>query len=151
MACLRLVTAFPLRPDFSVPFFIAFISRSTDLEALGLYFFAADFFAAVFFAADFFTGAFFAAVFFATLAFLVLDFFVLVFLDGIFRLSSIHCEADESAKVVSAARPSYGFLSDAMSITKRYFTSAFTTRSKASLIFWMGMTSTSETMLCSAQ
>ena len=33
-------------------------------------------------------------------------------------------------------------------MTKRYFTSCFNMRSKASLICWMGMTSTSETMLC---
>jgi hypothetical protein len=37
MACLRLVTFFPLRPDFSLPCFISFISRSTDLPAAGLY------------------------------------------------------------------------------------------------------------------
>ena len=37
MACLRLFTFFPLRPLFNLPRFIAFISRSTDLPALGLY------------------------------------------------------------------------------------------------------------------
>lgn len=41
--------------------------------------------------------------------------------------------------------------SDAMSIEKRYFTSDLTTRSQASLICWIGMTSTSATMLCSPQ
>lgn len=34
-----------------------------------------------------------------------------------------------------------------MSITKRYFTSCLSIRSKASLIFWTGMTSTSAVML----
>ena len=33
-----------------------------------------------------------------------------------------------------------------MSITNRYFTSCFNMRSKASLIFWIGITSTSATM-----
>lgn len=37
MACLRLVTFLPLRPLFSLPRFIAFISRSTDFPAFGLY------------------------------------------------------------------------------------------------------------------
>jgi hypothetical protein len=55
IACFRLVTFFPLRPDLSLPFFIAFISRSTDEEALGLYFLVLDFFAA-FFAAFFFVA-----------------------------------------------------------------------------------------------
>ena len=35
-----------------------------------------------------------------------------------------------------------------MSMEKRYFTSDLTSRSKASLTFWMGMTSTSAVMLC---
>jgi hypothetical protein len=66
MACLGLVTLRPLRPERSSPFFIAFISRSTDFEAPGLYFlagFAADlravFLAGVFeaaFLADFFAA-----------------------------------------------------------------------------------------------
>jgi hypothetical protein len=55
IACFRLVTFFPLRPDLSFPFFMAFISRSTDEEALGLYFLVLDFFAA-FFAAFFFVA-----------------------------------------------------------------------------------------------
>ena len=49
MACLRLVTFLPLRPLFSLPCFIAFISRSTLLLAFGPYlrpelFFEEDFF-----------------------------------------------------------------------------------------------------------
>lgn len=78
MACFRLVTFFPLPPDFSLPFFWAFTVRPTEREAFGLYFRADDFFAALFFAlfftAFFFAGAFFAAVFtvfFATTFFAV--------------------------------------------------------------------------------
>ena len=41
--------------------------------------------------------------------------------------------------------------SDAMSITKRYFTSLRTIRSYASLIFWIGVSSISDTMPLSAQ
>ena len=63
IACLRLVTFFPLRPLFSLPCFIACISRSTSLPADGLYL-RVDFFAA-FFAGAFFAALFFAAVFFA--------------------------------------------------------------------------------------
>ena len=37
MACLRLVTFLPLRPDFSLPCFISCISRSTFLPAEGEY------------------------------------------------------------------------------------------------------------------
>jgi len=37
MACLRLVTLFPLRPLFSVPRFSSCIARSTFLPAIGLY------------------------------------------------------------------------------------------------------------------
>jgi len=37
---------------------------------------------------------------------------------------------------------------DAMSITKRYFTSLRNMRSYASLIFWIGITSTSAVSLC---
>jgi hypothetical protein len=44
------VTFFPL-PDFSLPFFIAFISRSTDFPAAGLYLRVLD---------DFFDELFFA-------------------------------------------------------------------------------------------
>ena len=42
-------------------------------------------------------------------------------------------------------------LSDAISIENRYFTSAFSNRSYASLTFWIGITSTSEVMLCFPQ
>src|SRR5215472_9028565 len=67
IACFRLVTFLPLRPLFSVPFFISLISRSTLLPALGLYFLPELFFAAFFvaffadFLADFFAVDFFAA------------------------------------------------------------------------------------------
>ena len=44
MACLGLVTFFPLRPDFSLPSFIARISRSTFLLAEGEYLRPEDFF-----------------------------------------------------------------------------------------------------------
>jgi hypothetical protein len=50
MACLRLVTFLPLRPDLSWPFFIAFISVSTLFPAAGEYFRREDFFADDFFA-----------------------------------------------------------------------------------------------------
>ena len=45
MACFGLVTFFPLRPDFSLPSFIARISRSTSLPAEGEYLRPEDFFA----------------------------------------------------------------------------------------------------------
>ena len=52
IACLRLVTFFPLRPLFSVPLFFSRIARSTLLPASGLYFLPADdFFDEVFLAA----------------------------------------------------------------------------------------------------
>jgi hypothetical protein len=38
IACLRLVTFFPLRPDLSVPFFLRFIALSTRFEAALPYF-----------------------------------------------------------------------------------------------------------------
>jgi hypothetical protein len=69
IACFRLVTFLPLRPDFSVPRLNARISRCTSLSADGEYFrreedsFAVDLRAVVFFALLFFE-----------LAFLVLDF-----------------------------------------------------------------------------
>jgi len=44
-----------------------------------------------------------------------------------------------------------GYLSELMSITKRYFTSCLSMRSKASLIFWIGITSTSDVILCLPQ
>jgi hypothetical protein len=49
MACLRLFTFFPLRPDFSFPRLYSCISRSTDLEAFGPYFRFEDFFCAIFY------------------------------------------------------------------------------------------------------
>ncbi len=66
IACLRLVTFLPLRPLFNLPFFIAFISRSTSLPADGLYFRdELDFFALLFFDTVFlldFLVAFFVAM-----------------------------------------------------------------------------------------
>jgi hypothetical protein len=41
--------------------------------------------------------------------------------------------------------------SDDMSITKRYFTSLLSIRSYASLMYWIGITSTSEVMPCLPQ
>jgi hypothetical protein len=38
IACLRLFTVFPLRPDFNLPRLNSCISRLTSLPALGLYF-----------------------------------------------------------------------------------------------------------------
>lgn len=109
MACLRLVTFLPLRPDFSLPCFIAFISRSTSLPADGEYLRPEDFFraeallcdAVVFFAEVLLARLLvllrplllFAAVFFAlldfvlaffALLFLVLAFFVLAFFELVF-------------------------------------------------------------------
>jgi hypothetical protein len=55
MACLRLLTFFPLRPDLNVPFSIALISRATDLPAAGPYLLLLD---------DFFREFFFLALFF---------------------------------------------------------------------------------------
>lgn len=133
MACLRLVTFFPLRPDFSLPCFISFISRSTALPAAGLYlrelvdFFDALFLEWLFFAGDFRAELFFAAPFF----------FVAI---GPF----LHADWDAWKKNGVAALTvipdptvgnAYWCLREAISITKRYFTSALTTRSKASLIF----------------
>ena len=64
IACFRLVTFFPLRPDLSLPFFISFISVSTFFPADGEYlrdevFFAEDFLALLLFFAllDFFLVA----------------------------------------------------------------------------------------------
>jgi hypothetical protein len=88
MACFRLVTFFPLRPDFNVPFFIAFISRSTDFPAFGLYFLPLDFLAELdFFAELFLLAVFLVALFLLALPFFALDFFAvdflaLDFLDG---------------------------------------------------------------------
>lgn len=64
IACLRLVTFLPLRPDFSFPFFIACISRSTDLPAALPYLRPDDFFEELFFDEDFFAEVFLDALFF---------------------------------------------------------------------------------------
>lgn len=103
IACLGLVTFFPLRPLFSLPRFISCISRSTSLLAEGLYFleldFLLDFFAAVFRPVDlvdrldFLDAVFFAdflpvlllALFLAVLLLPVL-FLVAVFLVALFLL-----------------------------------------------------------------
>lgn len=52
MACFGLVTFFPLRPDLSLPCFMARISRSTSLPAEGEYLRLEDFFELDFFADD---------------------------------------------------------------------------------------------------
>src|SRR6185437_441183 len=86
MACLRLVTFLPLRPLFSLPCFIAFISRSTLLPAAFPYlrpelllfaevFLLALFLLALFLLALFFVALFLAAVFLLAI-FLVADFFL---------------------------------------------------------------------------
>jgi len=87
MACLRLVTFLPLRPDFSLPRFISRISRSTFLPADGAYLRPEeDFFAPLLRALVFRAPArdappllravvFFAVLFFAE-DFFVLDFFL---------------------------------------------------------------------------
>jgi hypothetical protein len=53
MACFGLVTFLPLRPDFSLPCFMARISLSTSLPAEGEYLRPDDFLAADFFEVDF--------------------------------------------------------------------------------------------------
>jgi hypothetical protein len=63
IACLRLVTFLPLRPDLSFPFFISFISVSTFFPEDGEYLRLEDFFEADFFVLlDFFFAAFLVAV-----------------------------------------------------------------------------------------
>jgi hypothetical protein len=54
MACFGFLTFLPLRPDLSLPFFMAFISVSTLLPAAGEYLRPEDFFAELFFEEDFF-------------------------------------------------------------------------------------------------
>ena len=54
MACFGFVTFFPLRPDFSLPCFMARISRSTSLPAEGEYLRPEDFFELDLLALDFF-------------------------------------------------------------------------------------------------
>lgn len=48
MACFRLFTLFPLRPDFNSPRLYSCISRSTAFDAFGLYFRFEDFLIAMF-------------------------------------------------------------------------------------------------------
>jgi hypothetical protein len=84
IACLRLVTFLPLRPLFSLPCFIAFISRSTSLPADGLYFREElDFFELLFFAGVFFEEDFFADF---CVAFLV------AIVNSPFRIGGFHPE-----------------------------------------------------------
>lgn len=68
IACFRLVTFLPLRPDLSLPRFISCISRLTSLPADGEYLRL---------------GAFFEADFLCALLFFVLLFFVLVELRAV--------------------------------------------------------------------
>ena len=81
IACLGLVTFLPLLPLFSLPCFMAFISRSTLLPAAGEYLRVALFFAV----ADFLTVAFLAGAVLAESflvageAFFAVAFFVVVF------------------------------------------------------------------------
>ena len=78
IACLGFVT---FRPDplFSVPFFMAFISRSTFCEAFGPYWLWLDFLLADFLAAGLLVDFLAAADFLALLDFLAgLDFFVAI-------------------------------------------------------------------------
>src|SRR6185503_4738016 len=80
IACLGLVTFLPLRPLFSLPCFISFISRSTALLALGPYlrpellFFADDFLVELFLLALLLLELFFAALFLVVLFLLELFF-----------------------------------------------------------------------------
>jgi len=81
IACFLLVTFLPLRPDLSLPFFIARISLSTLFPAAGEYFRPEDFFAGDFFALPLFLLLLLFAVplldellFFARLDFFVVDF-----------------------------------------------------------------------------
>lgn len=77
MACFRLVTFFPLRPDFSLPCFIACISRLTSLPAEGEYLRPEDFFELDFLELDF-LAAELRVLFLAEL-----DFFLVAFLVAI--------------------------------------------------------------------
>jgi hypothetical protein len=88
IACLRLVTFLPLRPDLSLPFFISLISVSTFLPAEGEYLRPDDFLEDDFLADDFFADE--------LLFFLLLDFFFAAFLVAIDILLKIRCWADSS-------------------------------------------------------
>jgi hypothetical protein len=84
IACLRLFTVLPLRPDFSLPRLNSCISRFTSSPAEGEYFRRdEDFFDADLLPVDFFAELCFALVLlraldFFALLFFVLDFFALV-------------------------------------------------------------------------
>jgi hypothetical protein len=82
MACFGLVTFFPLRPDFSLPRFIACISRLTSLPAEGEYLRPEDFFELDFFELDFLELDFLAAEL-RVLFLAELDFFLVAFLVAI--------------------------------------------------------------------
>lgn len=71
IACFRLVTFLPLRPDFSLPFFMARISRSTDLPAAFPYLRPDDFFEELFLELLFFEDNFLEELFLDALFFLV--------------------------------------------------------------------------------
>lgn len=67
-------------------------------------------------------------------------------------LSPAHVDSETGYRYyLNSSLPSYFSFSEAMSMTNRYFTSPFSTRSNASSICCIGSTSTSDTMLCSAQ
>jgi hypothetical protein len=100
MACFLLVTFLPLRPDLSVPFFLAFISLSTLLPAAGEYFRVDDFLADVFLVVlpvFFAEVAFFLPLLFFTLLFFAeTDFFFAAFLVAMSSSSSeIRCMSGE--------------------------------------------------------
>jgi hypothetical protein len=92
IACLGLVTFLPLRPLFSLPCFISFISRSTALLALGPYlrpellFFADDFLLELFL-----LGLFLVELFLLALLLLEL-FFAALFLVVLFLLELFFAE-----------------------------------------------------------
>ena len=82
MACFGFVTFFPLRPDFSLPCFIARISRSTFLPAEGEYLRAEDFFDRDLLELDFFDAeprVLFFALLLREERLEVLDFFLVAF------------------------------------------------------------------------
>lgn len=146
MACFGLVTFFPLPPDLSFPCFISRISRSTALLAAGLYLRELDdFFEALFFTDDFFAED---EEFFVDEDFLdEEDFFRELFFAELFFFVAIVVPPRSVGRATKQRGCRMGnpfereehagcyCLSEAMSITKRYFTSALSTRSKASLTF----------------
>jgi len=103
MACFGFLTFWPLRPDLSLPFFMAFISVSTLLPAAGEYLRPEDFFPELFFAEDFFALLVLPLLLFFALAprleellFLaLLDFFFVAFFVAInYSPLKIRCSAD---------------------------------------------------------